>query len=92
VTDQESGDHYSRALITAYIALAVGVLNWFNNEAQQKIDEQKIKSNIVLELLKGEDATKIANNMRLMLDAGVLHDRDGALAKYVKQVQTEPGG
>ena len=45
-----------------------------------------------LELLKRGDVTKIANYMRLMLDAEVLHNRDGALEKYVKQVKREAGG
>jgi hypothetical protein len=30
--------------------------------------------------------------MQLMINARVLHDRDGALENFAKQVQVDPGG
>src|ERR1700722_17752872 len=53
-------------------------------ESQLALDKQKNAASVILEMIKTGDPDRAAENLRFLIEAGLVEDRDGRIIKYLQ--------
>lgn len=82
-------------LITAYVTGGTAYLSAqrareqqrldeLNHIAQLKVEEEKLESSIILELVKVSTPDTMARNVQIFIDIGLIKDRSGRIRDYIR--------
>lgn len=68
------------AATTAALALSGNLLaTWFNNNNQLRAERSKSEATLILEMIKTADPVKATNNLKFLVEAGLVSDPDQVL-------------